>query len=42
MVYAGFCDALLDIPDPPPAKLAPDLHDEELLKTWMQDMIRRR
>ena len=29
MVYAGFRDARLDIPDPPPAQSAPDQHDEE-------------
>ena len=29
MVYAGFRDALRDIPDPPPAQLAPNQHDEE-------------
>ena len=27
MVYAGFCDARLDIPDPPRAQSAPDQHD---------------
>ena len=29
MVYAGFRDARRNIPDPPPAKSAPDQHDEE-------------
>ena len=29
MVYAGFRGTRLDIPDPPPALSAPDLHDEE-------------
>ena len=29
MAYAGFRDARRDIPDPPPAQLAPDPHDEE-------------
>ena len=28
-VYAGFCDARQDIPDPPSAQSAPNLHDEE-------------
>ena len=29
MVYAGFRDSRLDIPDPHPAQSAPDPHDEE-------------
>ena len=33
MVYAGFRDTCLDIPDPPPAQSAPDPgpHDEEIM-----------
>ena len=29
MVYAGFRDTRLDIPDPPLAQSAPDPHDKE-------------
>ena len=29
IVYAGFRNTWLEIPDPPPAQSAPDPHDEE-------------
>ena len=42
MVYAGFRDARLDIPNPPPAQLAPTCTLCTMKKTWMPDLIRRK
>ena len=35
MVYSGFRDSQRDIPDPPPAQLAPT---STMKKTWMPDL----